>query len=324
MKMDKENLYTLSVDAKKFIQRISGTKDMQRNIDKDFRDIEKKVTLIKEIRDEKSVLSTRESELTEPILTDISKIDDIYEIYLDYLADNNLEGNTSNRQKFLFVVLYLYTVGTLAGGKMKEGIRGKLTELMGCTPSLISHNCSNLAFLYAHYSDFKKGVDELMRRVVETMLQDVLLDTTGFHARGYAVRMYDGTTKNVEDVRVGDVLMGDDGTPRNVVSVSRGRGRLIKVKPAKGNQFFVNEGHIMSLYSMKKGAYIEMTILSYYHQPNSYKRTLMLHLDNGELVRFNAYRSRKTDDFFGFNVDANHLYVDYQGIIHHNYGVHNT
>ncbi|MGB3616557.1 MAG: DnaB-like helicase N-terminal domain-containing protein, partial [Catalinimonas sp.] len=41
--------------------------------------------------------------------------------------------------------------------------------------------------------------------------------------KGTRVLMYDGTLRNVEDVRVGDLLMGDDSTPRRVLSLARGR-----------------------------------------------------------------------------------------------------
>ncbi|EIC9656856.1 hypothetical protein LAU82_004559, partial [Salmonella enterica subsp. enterica serovar Enteritidis] len=52
--------------------------------------------------------------------------------------------------------------------------------------------------------------------------------------RGTEVIMFDGTTKKVEDVIVGDVLMGPDSTPRNVLSLGRGREMMYEVKPRKG------------------------------------------------------------------------------------------
>ncbi|UGC97907.1 intein-containing DNA helicase [Salmonella phage JD02] len=43
--------------------------------------------------------------------------------------------------------------------------------------------------------------------------------------RGTEVIMFDGTTKKVEDVIVGDVLMGPDSTPRNVLSLGESGSR---------------------------------------------------------------------------------------------------
>lgn len=283
--------------------------------------IDDRVESIKSIRSEKSKLSAMESELTEPFIDDLTQIESIYGVFQKYMSDNKLEDTTMNRQKFIFVVLYLYSVGTLAGGKMKVGVRDMIAKVTGCSQTLISHNCSNVDFLYTHYKDFKDGVLEILRRVAEETSINIAFRSTGCHSKGYKILMSDGTEKNVEDICVGDMVMGDDMTPRIVTFVHRGHGRLMKVKPAKGQHFMVNEGHILSLYSTKSREYVELTALSYYHQTTQYKRGLMLHTETGELVRFDVYRTRKTDDYYGFSVDGNHLYLDAQGFVHHNYGM---
>lgn len=65
--------------------------------------------------------------------------------------------------------------------------------------------------------------------------------------KGTKVVMYDGTLKKVEDVRVGDQLMGDDSTPRRVLSLARGRERMYWVRQNRGMDYRVNESHILSL-----------------------------------------------------------------------------
>ena len=67
------------------------------------------------------------------------------------------------------------------------------------------------------------------------------------HGRGTRVLMYDGVVKNVEDVVVGDKLMGDDATARTVQSVTSGRGRLYRVNQKNGDAYIVNENHVLSL-----------------------------------------------------------------------------
>ncbi|MCB0546586.1 MAG: replicative DNA helicase [Phaeodactylibacter sp.] len=59
--------------------------------------------------------------------------------------------------------------------------------------------------------------------------------------------MYDGSLKKVEDVAVGDLLMGDDSTPRKVHSLARGRERMFWIRQNKGKDYRVNESHILSL-----------------------------------------------------------------------------
>ena len=64
---------------------------------------------------------------------------------------------------------------------------------------------------------------------------------------GTPVIMYDGTRKAVEDVRVGDLLMGDDSTPRRVMSLARGRERMYWVRQTFGDDYRVNESHILTV-----------------------------------------------------------------------------
>lgn len=64
---------------------------------------------------------------------------------------------------------------------------------------------------------------------------------------GTPVLMFDGTIKNVEDVKVGDLLMGPDSTLRRVKSLARGREEMFRVVPIKGEPFVVNKSHILSL-----------------------------------------------------------------------------
>lgn len=68
--------------------------------------------------------------------------------------------------------------------------------------------------------------------------------------KGTNVLMFDGYTKKVEDIIVGDQLMGDDSTVRNVLSTTNGTGDLYIVTPPTtyGDPYVINEHHILSLY----------------------------------------------------------------------------
>lgn len=63
------------------------------------------------------------------------------------------------------------------------------------------------------------------------------------------ILMYDGTIKRVQHIEVGDLLMGDDSTPRKVLSLARGRDQMYRVKPKKGIPYIVNSEHILVLKS---------------------------------------------------------------------------
>lgn len=62
------------------------------------------------------------------------------------------------------------------------------------------------------------------------------------------VIMHDGTIKMVQDIQVGDKLMGDDSTVRNVLSICRGQENMYKIIQKDGDSFTCNESHILSLY----------------------------------------------------------------------------
>ena len=81
--------------------------------------------------------------------------------------------------------------------------------------------------------------------------------------KGTQVLMYDGTLKNVEDVEVGENLMGDDSTPRKVLSLARGQEMMYWVRQNKGIDYRVNESHILSLKrSRNKGSHHHGDVLN--------------------------------------------------------------
>ena len=77
---------------------------------------------------------------------------------------------------------------------------------------------------------------------------------TGCHAKGTKVLMYDGSTKKVEDIVPGDQVMGPDSKPRAVLELCRGRDRMVKIIPTKGQPFTINQEHILSLKRTKRKA----------------------------------------------------------------------
>lgn len=70
---------------------------------------------------------------------------------------------------------------------------------------------------------------------------------TGCHALGEKVLMSDGTVRAVENVNVGDYLMGDDGEPRTVLHKSSGTAELYQIIPIKGDPFIVTGDHKLTL-----------------------------------------------------------------------------
>jgi hypothetical protein len=66
-------------------------------------------------------------------------------------------------------------------------------------------------------------------------------------AKDTPVIMADGSVRAVQDVEVGERVLGPDGTPRLVTAASSGQEEMFRVTPVKGDSYVVNKSHILSL-----------------------------------------------------------------------------
>lgn len=64
-------------------------------------------------------------------------------------------------------------------------------------------------------------------------------------ARDTKVRMYDLSLKNAQDIIVGDILLGPDGTSRIVENTISGIAPLFQVSQKYGNDYIVSRGHTL-------------------------------------------------------------------------------
>jgi hypothetical protein len=74
------------------------------------------------------------------------------------------------------------------------------------------------------------------------------------HAKDTPILMYDGSVKMVQDVVVGDLIMGDDSTPRQVLALGQGEDDMYDIIPTKGEKYTVNSEHILVLRHTVKEA----------------------------------------------------------------------
>lgn len=96
----------------------------------------------------------------------------------------------------------------------------------------------------------------LLARNVQKHINTMILGPAGTGkclGKDTPVLMYDGTIKMVQDVVVGDQLMGPDSKPRNVLSTTTGREELFKITPNKGDSWVCNKSHILSLKRTNDG-----------------------------------------------------------------------
>jgi phage/plasmid-associated DNA primase len=74
-----------------------------------------------------------------------------------------------------------------------------------------------------------------------------IITGNGCHAKDSLIRMFDGNIKKIQDIQVGELVMGDDNTPREVLELYRGKDKMVKITPKKEKSFIVNINHVLSL-----------------------------------------------------------------------------
>ena len=86
----------------------------------------------------------------------------------------------------------------------------------------------------------------------------------GCHSADTPILMYDGSIKCAKDIKIGDVLMGDNSTPRNVQRLFRGTQDMFRVTLADGSYYEGNGDHRMALKCVfESEIYFETTSETY-------------------------------------------------------------
>lgn len=117
-------------------------------------------------------------------------------------------------------------------------------------------------------------------------------------AKGTPVLMYDGRILPVEDIQEGDLLMGDDSKPRQVLSLARGREEMFDIIPSKGEKYTVNRSHILSLQvamdfgnKLRQGDIMDISVDTYLNLPPVFHD---VHLLKGYRVPINFRKRHPT------------------------------
>jgi GTPase len=96
------------------------------------------------------------------------------------------------------------------------------------------------------------------------------VDSGKCEMKGTLIKMYSGDIKKIEDIRVNDLLLGDDGTPRKVLTTTKGYGQLYKIQ-LSDTSLCVNVNHILCLkcdfkyqlyYNKKRNWYVVKYLIS--------------------------------------------------------------
>lgn len=126
--------------------------------------------------------------------------------------------------------------------------------------------------------------------------------------------MADGSIEKIQNIKVGDKVMGQDFKPRKVLELHRGRCSMYEVRQTGGMNYTVSEGHLLCL-SDRSVVPVEVAEMN---------------LRKG--FRYKGYRSTKyglketeiyvslvgEDDYYGFACDGDHKFLLADGTVCHN------
>lgn len=135
-------------------------------------ELKEMITKLCSIKEERKRLEQEEIKLSTPIIQDLRRVREVYQYCLDAhkeLAPSQSPNKPFVRRRFLFVLLFLFSPKTLAGGKMGHGLRAEIAKVMKIESSNVSHYHSNILFFYNVYSDFREDVNKLFEIVFDKL-----------------------------------------------------------------------------------------------------------------------------------------------------------
>ena len=130
-------------------------------------------------------------------------------------------------------------------------------------------------------------------------------------AKGTLVRLFNGEICKVENIQVGDKLLGDNSIPRQVLSLANGREEMCRIiEVGTDRSYTVNRSHILSLKHRVNGIILDMCVEDYLSRddkdewigwriPNPvYPETYRIQIESvGE------------GEYYGFTIDNNRRFV---------------
>jgi Holliday junction resolvasome RuvABC ATP-dependent DNA helicase subunit/intein/homing endonuclease len=124
------------------------------------------------------------------------------------------------------------------------------------------------------------GKRRLPSTIPVTVPHSMFYGPGGCHAKGTEVLMFNGDVKKVENVKIGDLLMGPDSLPRKVLKLVRGNEQMYKITLPNKHSFVVNENHMLHLTRTKNGKKrqkhlvgnkVDITVKDYLNKSKTFK-----------------------------------------------------
>lgn len=197
----------------------------------------------------------------------------------------------------------------------------KIKELVTYTKQLAAYRIESdkLYDTTKMLADISAGLGVDMQRLIlaygQVKAANYLRGCLGF---GTPVMLYNNDVKAVQDIVVGDEIMGDDFTPRHVTEVIKGKEQMYYVRQTShGIDYRVNENHILTLFDTKKHTVVDIYVKDYLKAPERYLGIKSENIHSRITYPIKVVKD-KIDNYYGFVIDGNKRFLLEDGTVTHN------
>jgi hypothetical protein len=153
------------------------------------------------------------------------------------------------------------------------------------------------------------GIREISPKQYEQMLRHTIKNSGNLIIFGMAgggkclaptteVLKYDGSVVFAKDVVAGDLLMGPDSRPREVMSTTSGTGEMFKINPNKGDSWECNDVHVLTLVDTDTNEVIDIPLNEYLLKSPRWKIAKKLFQPDNGVEFSNGSSSVPIDPYF--------------------------
>ena len=135
----------------------------------------------------------------------------------------------------------------------------------------------------------------------------------GCFAADTPIRYMDGTIGMSQNVKIGDILMGDDGTPRTVLDICTGNDEMYEVYQNHAQSYTVNSKHTLVLLSPTNDI-IEMPLEEYISLALPIQSGYM-GIQNTKTTTVIQVHSTGSSTYYGWSLDGNKRFLLEDGTI---------
>ena len=153
----------------------------------------------------------------------------------------------------------------------------------------------------------------------------IVAGATGCHGEGIGIRMFDKSIVPVENIKVGNKLLGPDGNEREVEEILSGIDMLYLLTAEDGKSTIINGGHILPIVTIDKASRKHMilrTVDEYMDEYPWVRDQYYVQLFDNNNISLSKFEIKEltVGNYYGFKVSTDGLYIDQNGFVHHNSG----